>query len=109
MKKALLIISTVVALVVFFTACSVTENESETVLTTAITDENGETHYFEIVTDAENQTVLNEIKTDGSRKPVTNKKGAYEIMKLRLKVCRTLPKKIPDILIERDLQLQSGQ
>lgn len=43
----------------FFTACSLTENESETVSTTAITDENGETHYFEIVTDAENQTVLN--------------------------------------------------
>lgn len=38
MKKALLIIFTVVALVVFFTACSVTENESETVSTTAITD-----------------------------------------------------------------------
>lgn len=78
MKKALLIIFTVVALVVFFTACSVTENESETVSTTVITDENGETHYFEIVTDAENQTVLNEIKTDGSRKLVTNKNGAYE-------------------------------
>ena len=41
MKKALLIIFTVVVLVVFFTACSVTENESETVSTTAITDKNG--------------------------------------------------------------------
>lgn len=78
MKKALLVIFTVVALVVFFTACSVTENESETVSTTAITDENGETHYFEIVTDAENQTVLNEIKIDESGKPVTNKSGTYE-------------------------------
>lgn len=78
MKKALLIIFTVVALVVFFTACSVTENELETVSTTAITDENGTTHYYEIVTDEENQTVLNEIKTDKNGNPVTDKNGSYE-------------------------------
>lgn len=59
MKKFLIIMLTIVALVAFFTACSVTDKETESVSTTAITDEDGKTHYYEVVTDDENQTVLN--------------------------------------------------
>lgn len=78
MKKFLIVMLTVVALVAFFTACSVSSKQTETEQTTALTDENGQTHYYEIVTDEENHTVLNEIKTDESGKPVTNKNGSYE-------------------------------
>lgn len=78
MKKFLIVMLTIVALTAFFTACTVSSNDTESVLTTAVTDENGKTHYYEIVTDEENSTVLNEIKTDDQGNPVADKNGGYE-------------------------------
>lgn len=67
MKKKIVLILSVVAIIAVFTACSIESGKKEDSSTTAVTDSNGVTHYYEVVTDDKGEIHLESVtdKTQG--------------------------------------------